>query len=120
MLIEDEKLNIEEFKSMFDSFDWIKAPRKLTKKITEYFYIGKYEDSDKIIRVTIRPSMRMQIIETFKNRHPRTGAPVKEDYKGETVQFGSCVETLITENLLDKIKKEAVTNKKKTIQTIDW
>jgi len=120
MLIENEKLNIEEFKSLAPTLNWLKLPRKLGPNHTEYFYSSKYEDSSTIIKVTIRPSLWMSVSESFKNRMPMDGSIPKPDYKGPVVEWGSYAEMAIDESVLNKIKEWAKPPANVPTQTMTW
>ena len=105
MLIEDGKLNTQEFKLRYQSFDWIRVPRQLGPDHKEYFYIANYEDEDWKISIKTRPSMRMSVSESYKHC----------DVKGNKVdpatttkyEFGTSIEVVITENTLEQIRKVA-------------
>ena len=119
MLIENKSLNLKEFKEFYKNIDWKKVPRKLTKEYEDYFYVGKYEDDNKIIEVKIRPSMIMALSESFKNKD-QNGNDVTPTYKGKLYIFGTTIEVKIDECFLEKIKAEAKVPEKITIQQIKW
>lgn len=120
MLIVDGKLNIAEFKNQFQSFEWLKLPRKLGPNHTEYFYSTKYEDSSRIVKATIRPSLWMSVSESFKNRKPMDGSIPEEGYKGPVVEWGYYTEINIDENFLNKIKEIAKSPEEREKQTLTW
>lgn len=110
MLIEEGKLNIEEFKKFYHKLEWLKAPRVLGTRHKDFFFVGKYEDKETIVEVSIRPSMRMQIKEIFKNLVKATGKKPTEDKKyskKDLANFGQCVEVLIDEHFKNKIEELA-------------
>ena len=118
MLIEDGKLNQEEFKLMFDKMTWIKAPRSNVNQ-KDLFYFGTYEDDDIKIYAAVRPSMRMEISETFKKRDVNGLIP-PETYKGRFYECGTTVEILINNNFIDKIEEVCHFEKKEVRQKIEW
>lgn len=105
MLIKDFKLDVEEFKSFYTKIKWQKAPRKLTHDHVDYFYVGEYSDEERVIRISIRPSKRMQISESFKG-FDKAGKKL-ENNPEKGVNFGTTVEVVISEATLEKIKKLA-------------
>lgn len=118
MLITDGNLNIQLFKELVPTLTWKIYPRQIGT-CTQHFYITKYEDEEKIIEVSIRPSLRAQIIETFKNRTP-TGNIPPSNYNGPLVEYGSSVEIIIDNKFLDKIKSLAKVEDSKNTQVISW
>lgn len=105
MLIEDGKLNIDEFKSRFRSFSWLKVPRELGVDHKDFFYIAEYNDDDWKISIKTRPSMYMSISETYKHCDVKGN---KIDPNSTTkYEFGSSIEVKITENTLKEINSIA-------------
>ena len=121
MLIENGILNIDEFRQLVPTLKWEQAPRWLNKDHKEIFYIAFYEDDKKEIEITIRPSLRMAINESFKN-YTIHGNPAPEDYKGNLVKFGTTIEVLIDNDFLEEIKKIATPMEpiNAPIQKINW
>lgn len=115
MLIKDNKLDVEEFKSIFNTLTWIKAPRHLSPKVTEYFYIGTYEDADKIIKIKLRPSKRLQITESTKG-HDKYGNKISNGGH----EFGQTIEVLAENSLIEKIHQAAKPLEPKTKQVVNW
>jgi hypothetical protein len=120
MLIEDGKLNIEDFKKLFSSITWTKLPRNLGVNHKEYFYSGKYENPEMVVSVTIRPSMNMAISESFKNRMPMDGSIPPDGYRGPLVNWGSSVELMVDENFIKEVDNVAGQLMNKTIQKLEW
>jgi len=106
MLIENGNLDFEEFKKFLNKLEWKKVPRKLGPDHSEYFYIANYEDEEKKIRIQVRPSLRMKVTESFKNRTIHGNIP-PEGYRGQLVDFGSTAEVLIDKSVIEKLKKIA-------------
>lgn len=119
MLIEKETLNIEEFKNFFNKMSWNKVPRKLGKNHKDFFYIGTYEDDNLIVKASIRPSLRMQIFETFKNRTLEGTIP-PQDYKGRTCDWGGSLTIKVDENFLNKVKEISKELPPIKMQTLNW
>ena len=120
MLIKNKEFDLPEFKKFYKKMNWIKAPRKLGEKYTDYFYIGKYEDDEKIINISIfTPAMEMQVTESFKG-FDKNGKKVSKEYKGKTYQFGTTVQVRITESFLDKIKEISKFRPENKKQIISW
>jgi len=121
MLIKDRQLDMEVFKSEYQNWDWRKVPRKLNEDIKEFFFVANYQDDFRIISVKIRPSMRMALTESFKNRD-LNGNEAPEGTKVPNNKFkydyGSTVTVLIDDNFLDKIKEIAKTPEANTIQKV--
>jgi len=120
MLIKNGNLDIKEFKDFFDKIEWIKAPRNLSTKIKEFFYLATYEDDNKVIKISIRPSMRMKISESFKNKLVDGSDPKNKEDKNAKYEFGTTIEVLIDNELLDRIKKKAQPPKENSIQKVIW
>lgn len=120
MLIENNKLNIEEFKAFFDSINWKRVPRNLGQDHSEYFYIGSYEDDDKIVQVTIRPSKIMAVSETFKRRMISDGSIPPEGFKGQVVNWGSSVEVRVDDKFLEAVVKAAKPLPPRENQVLTW
>lgn len=121
MLIEDGKLNIKELKSQVTSIKWTKVPRELGPRHKQFFYVGSYEDEDKIIDISIRPSMWMQVKESFKNRDVVTGKKVTKPKSNQKyVTFGSSTQVRVNESFVEKIKELAQEMEQREIQTISW
>lgn len=119
MLIKDNKLDIEEFKTFFDKLKWLKLPRKLGQNHTEHFYVGKYEDDERIIKITLRPSLRMQVSESFKNYTLR-GELAPKDYKQETCNWGATIEVIASKSMAEKILEVCEELPEKTKQVLEW
>ena len=119
MLIENQQLNIEEFKSIFNDLSWYKLPRKLNQDHSEFFYIGKLDTPEKIIKITVRPSMCMQVEETFKNM-TLEGLTPPANYKGRLCEWGTTVEVRIDNLLLDKVKEVSQEYEKRKTQFVSW
>lgn len=119
MLIEENKLNIDYFKLIFDSIIWKKKIRVLSENRKEVFYIGKFENEDKVIKITIRPSMRMQVSESFKNRTLEGKVPPK-DFKGQLCEFGSTIEVIVDKSVVDQISQKSKNYETEKPQVISW
>jgi len=120
MLIDNEKLNVDEFKKIAPNLDWLKLPRKLGPNHAEYFYCSRFEDDSTIIKITIRPSLQMSVSESFKNRMPMDGSIPKPDYKGPVVEWGGYIEMTIDEGVLSKVMGWAKDPENKSKQTMSW
>jgi len=119
MLIEKQRLNEQAFKDFFSKLNWKRYPRQLSAKVKEYFYLGTYEDESVIIKVKVRPTLRMEINESFKG-FDRDGQKVRKGYKGKTYSFGTTVEVLVDKKFMNKIKSVAKTPKDMGIQRFSW
>jgi len=119
MLIVKQKLNFSAFKRFYKKMAWIKTSRKLSDTKVDDFYIGRYEDKEMDIKVSIRPSMRMAVSESFKNMTP-TGEKPAKDYKGKLCEFGTTIEVIIDDKFLDKIAKEVKSDLTGETQRISW
>lgn len=106
MLIEDGKLNTQEFKARYSQFDWIRVPRQLGVDHKDFFYVASFEDEDWKISIKTRPSMYMSISESYKHCDVR-GNRVDKEYNKEKYEFGTSIEVKITDNTLEEIKKIA-------------
>jgi hypothetical protein len=118
MLIEDGKLNLDEFKARFDEFTWIKVPRQLGPNHTDFFFVCKHEDEDWIIEIKTRPSKRMKVSESYKHCDIKGNIVPKETK--EKFVFGTTVEVVISDSVLDKISQVAKEKEKDGIQKIDF
>lgn len=119
MLIEKEQLNIEEFKKFFNKMEWIRYPRKLGVNHVDYFYVGIYEDSGIIVKASIRPSLRMQLFESFKGRTLDGEIPAP-DYKGKTCEWGSSVTVNVDGSFFEKVKSVSKEPTPTKTQTLSW
>ena len=119
MLIENNELNVEEFKAFFNNITWYRVPRKLNNDHSEYYYIGSYEDDNIIVKASVRPSLRMQIFETFKNR-TLDGEIPPPDYKGRLCEWGASTTVQLTESVLNKILSVCQDLPVKKTQTMTW
>lgn len=119
MLIENEQLNIVEFKLMFDKLSWIRVPRKLGPNHKDFFYIASYEDDKIIVKASVRPSLRMQIFESFKNRTLEGEIPT-ETYKGKLCEWGSSVIVKIDEHFLNRVKEVSKDLLPTKTQIVSW
>lgn len=119
LLIEDGQLNFQQFKKIHKRLEWKKVPRELNQKVKDYFYIGTYEDENILVKVSIRPTKYMKVEETFKGRKLDGSVPNKI-FKGQTCNWGSTVEVLIDDSVLDEIKKLAKTPKGDATQKVTW
>jgi hypothetical protein len=121
---ENKELNISEFKKAIKSLRWEKHERKLGISV-ETWYIGLYEDDKKIIQVSIRPTKRMQVSETFKLRKPNGTAPSEKELNNPTarnklVDYGCTAQVKVDDSFVQMIKNIAVKPKKKQIQELSW
>ena len=119
-LIKDQKLNMTNFKKIFNTLDWLRVPRKLNQDVTDYFYIGKYEDEEKIIKVKVRPDMHMAVEETLKNMTLDGKKPPKGAVSKKLCNWGASVEVLIDDSVLNRIKKIAKVIEAPTAQKVTW
>jgi len=119
MLIKDNQLNNAEFKKFFPKLSWERVPRELSKKHTDYFYVGTYEDKKVKIKASIRPSKIMQLSESFKG-FDKNGKKAPKGYRGETYEFGSTVEIQVPDKFIKEVDKAS--NKKNTNKTnkLEW
>jgi len=120
MLIKDQILNIKEFKQFFKKLDWVRVPRTLTQDHTDYFYVGLYEDEELLVKVSIRPSLYMQVFETFKNRTVEGKVADKGTTSQRLVNWSSSVEVLVDDSFMKKVKSVAKEQKLNTHQTVSW
>lgn len=120
MLIINSILDISEFKVLFPSIVWTKLPRTLGVDHKEYFYTGLYEDDEKRVNITIRPSKIMAISENFKKRMPQDGSIPKEGYNGMLVEWGSSTEVKIDDKLIAEIDMKAGLLAPRVKQVIEW
>ncbi len=119
MLITDGNLNLDEFKKVFKDLPWKKTPRWVGKK-EESFYIVEVEDDVKKIKISVRPSKRMQISEILKN-YTVKGKPAPEGYSGQIVEWGSTVEILVNDKFIDDIDKLSEPAKPSSVvKKLDW
>jgi len=119
LLIENGLLDFQEFKKIYKDLKWRKLPRSLNKKVKDYFYVGRYEDDKKIINIAIRPTKFMKVEETWKNRKLDGSKPPK-GWAGKVCEWGTTIEVLIDDTVLDKIKKVSKTPKGGTVQKVTW
>lgn len=124
MLIDWEKneLNQNEFKQQFKEIDWVKVTRKIGTA-EEIWYTGHYEDDKKKVKAVVRPSLRMQLTETFKNMLANGTSPKKGQKPTKTspfVEYGSTVQVLVDSNFISEVEKIAKEPTKKKIQKISW
>lgn len=120
MLITNNTLDITAFKQFFPSITWTKLPRVLGTDHKEFFYMGLYEDEEKRVNITIRPSKIMAISETFKKRLPQDGGVPAEGYKGILVEWGGSTEIRIDDKFLVEVEAKAGALAPRTKQTLDW
>lgn len=119
---EENKLDVVEFKNFYKNLKWTKVVRRVGST-EELWYKGEYEDEDKIVKATIRPSMRMQLTETFKNRLANGTAPKKGQKPSKTspfVEYGSTVQVIVNEQLVETIDKVSTKLQKKKPQKVEW
>ena len=112
-LIKDGQLDIESFKEIFGKISWIRAPRKLTEKHTDYWYIGKYEDLKKKDRLLVKvsPTKWMRVVETQIGAHK-----VNKGYK----DWSASAEVRVGDVLMTKIKEASKEPPKHEMQEVDW
>lgn len=120
MLIENNALNIVEFKKLFSNITWTKLPRKLNVNHSDFFYTGVYETPDTVVKITVRPSMNMAISETFKNRMPMDGSIPPDNYRGVLVEWGSTVEIKVDEKFIANVDAVAEKLVSKPTQSLEW
>ena len=118
-LIKDSALDISSFKEFFDQIKWLRVPRTLGLDHAQFFYLGSYEDSEKRVKITLRPSMYMAVEETLKNRTKTGEAPV-DSYRGTLYDYGSSVEVKIDDSMLEKIKSIAKEQPATSPQKLTW
>jgi len=120
MLIVDGNLNVEAFKEFFNKLNWVKTPRKLSQDHIDYFYIGSYEDDKKVIKVSVRPSKRMQISESFKNRTVDGEIPNPKASKRGLVNWGSTVTVVVDDKFIQAVKDVSEFRSSEKIQKLSW
>lgn len=119
MLIDQGLLDKDKFAELLPMIKWTKLPRKLGPDHKEFFYSGQYENAEKTVLVTIRPSLWMAISESFKNRKLDGSIP-EEGYKGQLVSWGASTEVRVDSNFVEKVDSLAQSMEKRVIQTVNW
>jgi len=118
-LIYDKKLHKTNFKKTVIKLDW-KYSVKLRAGKEDVFYIGLLSTEDKIIKIKIRPSLLMTVMETFK-KCTMQGELAPEGYKGDLYEFGTSVEVKISEDFLNKLVKKVKPKKlDNSTKTLEW
>jgi hypothetical protein len=120
MLINDSQLDIAKFREFFPQITWTKLPRTLGPDHKEFFYTGIYEDDEKRVNLTIRPSKIMAISETYKNRLPMDGGVPPENYRGAVVEWGASVELKVDDKFIAEVETVAQKLVPRTKQTLEW
>lgn len=113
------ELNVIKLKQIVPTLKWTKKIRKMGS-ISQIFYSGIYENEDKKIHISVRPSMMMRVIETFKNRDTEGRAIPEGKKPREIVNFGSTVEIRIDQSFLDKIASLANDEEKDKPVILSW
>jgi hypothetical protein len=111
------KLRVKKFKEFFREMNWVLAKRKLGIATTQEFLVGSYEDDEKAIHATIRPSKRMQVKEFLKNVDDF--GQKNTDERKNSMNFGRSAHVVVGDNLIKEIKKISKKIKKTKTQTID-
>jgi predicted methyltransferase len=119
MLIKDQQLDAQEFKKFYKQINWQKLPRQLNKNHSDYFYIGQYEDDEKIIGITLRPNKAMQVSESFKG-YSKHGKKLPKNSKEKKVNWGTTVQLRVDQKTFDKIKEIAKEKPKINTQFLTW
>lgn len=120
MLIKNGNLDSAAFKDFFEKLEWKKVPRVLSKKIKEHFFIGFYEDDKMKVEISVRPSKRMQVKESFKNRLKNGNEPKNPEDPNAIYTFGTSVEILVEDSFIKHLQKIAKTPEIIKIQKLDW
>jgi len=118
-MIQDNELNVKEFKDFFCNLEWIKVPRTLSNETSDYFYVGTYETEDRKVHVSVRPSMRMQITDTNKKCTKNGDTPL-DTYNGRFYHYSTSAEVLVEKSLINKIESVAKELPKQKNQTVSW
>ena len=116
---DNPELDLVVFKEMVNELPWYKKIRKLGS-VEQTFFIATLETDEKIIHISIRPSKRMQISESFKNRDTEGRAIPEGRQVREVVNFGATVEILVDDSLINKINSIAKDYVKPKQQVISW
>lgn len=119
MIIKDNKFNIKYFKKFYKEIKWRKIERTLSKTKKEIFYVGKYNDDSSRIKIKIRPSMIMQISESY-NGYDKNGNKLPKDHNGNSYFFGNTIEVKIDDQFLSKIEEISEVNNEPTIEKVSW
>ena len=119
MLIKDGNLDFSEFRSVVKKLDWTKITRNLDGRRNENFFIGRYEDEFKVIKVSVRPSFKMQISESYKNKTADGKIPSK-NYNGPLYNFGTTIEVEIDQSFIDELDKISVPAGIKDKKVFKW
>jgi hypothetical protein len=117
-LIQDNKLNVDHFKAFIEDKTWIRVPRALGAA-TSYFYILKYEDEDKIVKLVLKPHKELCITETYKN-YTLNGEPAPKNTKAQTCEWGFYLEVVVDDNFIEHVQKVAEEQKKEQKQVLTW
>ncbi len=109
-LIKDNELIKDAFKNKAKQMEWQYTIKKYGNKEHTY-YVGKYEDDEKIMVVKIRPSRTMSVMESYKNYSSQ----------GKIVEHGTSVEVRISEDFLKKLIKMVKPSLiKSTCSKMEW
>jgi len=119
MLISEGKLDFNKFKETYKSLKWVRVPRQLGPNHSDFFYVGSLKDKSHTINIQVRPSMRMKVSESFK-KYDRNGKELETKNEESLFWFGSTVEVIIDDTVLDKIKKVATHKLDNDKQKVSW
>lgn len=118
-MIKDNELDVGALKSNIERLTWTKYDRKLSENRIEHFLIGRYTDDEESIKITVRPSNVMSVVEVYYN-YSLDGVKVDNNYKGKTCDWGASAEVRIDKSLRDKIESLCTEKIKKPNNIISW
>ena len=111
---EPGQLDTSALKSLFYDLEWIYVPRQLSEKFKDFYYVGKYEDNDRIIFVKVRPTKQANITESLIDAVPAGGSG------GKAANYGSYCCVKVENSFLDKIKEVAKEQPRIDKQSLSW
>jgi hypothetical protein len=106
-------LNTSALKDYFNKINWIYVPRQLSEKFKDFFYIGTYQDDDRVIRIKVRPTKQANITESLVDAVATSGG------RG-TANHGDYCCVKVEDSFLDKIKSVAKEMPRRKQQTLSW
>jgi len=120
MLIEDNLLNVKEFKKLVKKFKWVKYVKVTSPEKSETYYSATFKEGVREVKISIRPSGIMQISES-EAKYNQMGKEVDlNTYKKEIFSFGTTIRVRLDDTFLKKIDKLAKPFKKDVLQDIKW
>jgi len=117
-IIQDNKLDIDFFKSIINQINWKRTPRQLNNDVADYWFIGELDlkntidpDIHTLLKFKVSPDKWMRVMETHVGEFVGN--------RGERKNRSTSIEVNVGDKLIQKIKALSTEYNEEKTQLVD-